>query len=460
MSAPTSTRTHGAGTNGALNPDRLAELEEQRDHLLASLRDLESEHDVGDLDDVDYGELKDDYTARAAEVIRAIEAHRDLVERSRPERNVGRTLLIVVTVLAVAVVAGVLVARSSGQRGSGTITGNDNSLRQQLASCQMLSFQKPAKGVECYSAILKQEPDNLEALTYQGWALVRDDKVTEGAKNLARAVKIDPDYPDARVFRAILLSRAGTAAQSKGDAIIAKESFTAAAAELDRFYRNDPPQVAVQVLQQQNLERTIFFGLLDAQTFGCWQQAAAGSEADKGIDQAFLDTMGTCLDAAIAQNPSSTDALLSKALTQLGPERTDLAGSKAYTERVLALDPQNANALLLQASIAVASSDFDGALALLDRIDTMARPTAAFLIGPPDVLRKAIAEARKAASPGVTTTVPATRSGAPASGAGSGAAGSSTPASGAAGSATTTTAPRSVVSTVPGAPQIPNAGGG
>ena len=42
---------------GHLDPDRLAELEEQRDHLLASLRDLEREHDAGDLDDHDYGEL-------------------------------------------------------------------------------------------------------------------------------------------------------------------------------------------------------------------------------------------------------------------------------------------------------------------------------------------------------------------------------------------------------------------
>jgi len=154
---------------GRLDPDRLAELEEQRDHLLASLRDLEREHDAGDLDDHDYGELKDDYTARAAEVIRAIDEHRDLLEQSRPERNRGRTVLVVVSVLAVAVLAGFLLARSSGQRGSGTITGNDDTLRQRLASCQMTSFQKPAEGIDCYSDILDEHPDNLEALTYQGF---------------------------------------------------------------------------------------------------------------------------------------------------------------------------------------------------------------------------------------------------------------------------------------------------
>ncbi len=416
-----------------LDPDRLVELEEQRDHLLDSLRDLEREHDAGDLDDHDYAELKDDYTARAAEVIRAIDEHRDLVERARPERRPGRTALVVVAVLAVALAAGVLLARSSGQRGSGTITGNDDSLRQQLADCQTTSFQKPAEGVDCYADILEDHPDNLEALTYQGWAYVRDDRVSEGADNLARAVELDPDYPDARVFRAILLARAGTAAQAKGDAGVAQESFTAAAAEIDRFYRNDPPEVAVQVLQQEGLERTIFFGLLDAPTFGCWQTAAAGSAEDQGIDQAFLDSLGACLDGVLATDPESTDALLSRALTLLGPERTDLAGSRALVDRVLALAPDDPNATLLLASLALASGDLDGAEAALDRVDAMARPTGSFLIGPADVQRKALDSARSGG--GSTTTAPGSPS-------------------------TTTTEPRSSVSTVPGSPTIPNAGGG
>src|SRR4051794_18690615 len=49
-----------------LGPDELAALEEQRDFLLGSLRDLDAEHDAGDVDEADYLALKDDYTARAA----------------------------------------------------------------------------------------------------------------------------------------------------------------------------------------------------------------------------------------------------------------------------------------------------------------------------------------------------------------------------------------------------------
>lgn len=411
-----------------LDPDRLAELEEQRDHLLRSLRDLEREHDAGDLDDHDFAELTDDYTARAAEVLRAIDEHRDLVARDRPDRHRGRTAAIAVVVLGLSLGAGLLVARSSGQRGAGTITGNGDSLREQLASCQMLSFQKPAQGITCYASILKRSPQNLEALTYQGWAYIRDGQVERGARNLARVVELDPDYPDARVFRAVALSKAATSAQQAGDAATAREGFLAAAAEIDRFYRNDPSQVAVQVLQQQGLERTIFFGLVDAPTLACWQQAAAGSAKSSTIDQKFLDRLGTCLDPVLVSSPTSTDAMFSKALSLLGPDRTDFAAATAMTDRILAVDPTDADALLLRASMALAQDHLDEATETLDRLASLPRPTAAFLVGSPEQMRDAIA-ARRAGGSGATAT------------------------SGGSGSSAST-------STVPGAPSLPNAGGG
>src|SRR4051794_35217879 len=73
----------------ALDPDELAALEEQRDFLLASIVDLDREHDAGDLEDDDYRTLKDDYTARAAEVLRAIdERHAAFADAKRP-RSLG-----------------------------------------------------------------------------------------------------------------------------------------------------------------------------------------------------------------------------------------------------------------------------------------------------------------------------------------------------------------------------------
>ncbi|MBV8305542.1 MAG: hypothetical protein JOZ04_15120, partial [Acidimicrobiia bacterium] len=44
--------------------DALADLEEQRRFLLQSLKDLDREREAGDIDDLDYRTLKDDYTAR------------------------------------------------------------------------------------------------------------------------------------------------------------------------------------------------------------------------------------------------------------------------------------------------------------------------------------------------------------------------------------------------------------
>lgn len=409
-----------------LDTDELAALEEERDHLLSSLDDLEREHDAGDLDDVDHDALKDDYTARAAEVLRAIDEQRALVRPARRSMSRGRVWAITAGVLVVAVGAGVLVARSAGQRGGGTLTGNGDGLREQLAACQPLAFRSPAKGVSCYQKILDRSPDNVDALTYQGWALIRDDRVEEGAKNLARVVQIDPDYPDARVFRAVVLARAGESAARSGDTATARQSFTAAAAELDRFYRNDPPQVAVQVLGQEGLERKIFFGLLDAGTLGCWQQTAAASPTDKPIDQAFLDGLGACLDPVLQSTPESSDALLSRALTLIGPERQDIPGARALVERILAADPTDANAILLRTSLALAEGRLDDAEADLATLDGLPRPTGSFLIGSPEQLRGALDAGRSAATSTTTTTA--------ASGAG--------------------------VSTVPGAPAIPNPGGG
>ena len=55
-----------------LDPDDRGELERERDFLLKSLDDLETERAAGNIDDASYTELHDDYTARAAAAIRAL----------------------------------------------------------------------------------------------------------------------------------------------------------------------------------------------------------------------------------------------------------------------------------------------------------------------------------------------------------------------------------------------------
>ena len=43
-----------------IDPDAVAALEEERDLLARSLRDLDAEHTAGDLSDGDYATLRDD----------------------------------------------------------------------------------------------------------------------------------------------------------------------------------------------------------------------------------------------------------------------------------------------------------------------------------------------------------------------------------------------------------------
>ncbi len=207
-----------------LDPDRLRSLEEERDFLLASLDDLEQEHEAGDLDENDYRELRDDYTVRTADAIRSIDDFR-AETGTRARQPFGRSLGIVGLVLLFAVGAGWLLAQASGERGAqDEISGEiEETPRQQLLRCQSLGAQDLVAALRCYDELLAEDPQNVEALTYRGWFLVLttgsaqaegDDQgaaelLTRAQANLDRAVEIDPSYPDARAFRAVVFDRLG-----------------------------------------------------------------------------------------------------------------------------------------------------------------------------------------------------------------------------------------------------------
>lgn len=204
-----------------MNPDRLAALEEERRYLLRSLRDLEAEHDAGDVDGTDYDTLRDDYTKRAADVLRSIESgHAALA--ARPPRRWVSTVLSVAVVVAIATVAGWLVARSTGERTAGqTMTGNDptTDVTQSLTEARLLMGQDPLAALEAFDRVLAEEPEHAEALTYRGWLLYttlgRSDlgetstEATDDAReSLGRAVAADPTYADPHCFLAIIAARA------------------------------------------------------------------------------------------------------------------------------------------------------------------------------------------------------------------------------------------------------------
>ncbi|MCB1257001.1 MAG: hypothetical protein KDB26_07845 [Microthrixaceae bacterium] len=353
-------------------------LIEERDHLLASIRDLDREFGFGDMSEADYERLRQEYTVRAADVIRAIErGETDSSDLTPPAtKNNGRWKLVGISTVVVvfAVASGFMVARSSGQRGSNAITGSQGTIREQLATCQTLSFQKPEQGIDCYADILKKAPDNVEALTYQGWAYVRTDDIKSGGANFARVVEIDPDYPDVRVFRAVMAVRG--------------EDFEAAAEEVSLFYRNDPSPMAIQVLQSQGLEREIYFGLLPGPVRMCWQKAAEAGKDSEQLDGKFYGALATCLDEVLASTPSDAEALVSRGYAAAGLASMDKASTmdaaEPFLEKALSVDPVNGNALMLRASLLAVNARGDEAKEVLQQLENLPRPTISFLVGGPE----------------------------------------------------------------------------
>lgn len=212
------------------SPEQLAALEDQRDHLLTSLEDLEREHAAGDVDEHDYLALKDDYTARAAAVLRAIEAGRAPVGPTPPRRSLARPALIVLGVIGFAVLAGVLLAQSAGRRDPGEFVTGD--IRQSVTERLNEAGRRSAEGdlaraIEIYEDVLADQPANAEAMTYRGWLLTLDGRQEEGLTVLLEAATTHPDYPDVHAFLAVVFFRNGLIEE--------------AARELDRLDALDPP---------------------------------------------------------------------------------------------------------------------------------------------------------------------------------------------------------------------------
>ena len=220
------------------------ELEEERDFLLASLRDLEREHEAGELSDRDYQALKDDYTARAAAVLRALErgpgrtrpGRRTAPQPVRTRRSLGITIGVILALTAMT--AGTVVA-FSGQREPGQpITGSlpDTPSGQMAQALQLDSQGKAAEALKIYDELLKTDPRNVQALAYKGWLLKRAGLPDLAMASLDQAVAIDPRFPDAHFFRGMVLY------QDRKDP-------SGAVTEFRLFLSNNPPPEMIPLVE-------------------------------------------------------------------------------------------------------------------------------------------------------------------------------------------------------------------
>lgn len=233
--------TETAEVASDVNPRR-AELEAERDFLLRSLDDLETERAAGGIDDESYRRLHEDYTARAAATIRALRDGETAAPAREPSSR-RRRVLVAGGVAAFAVLAGVALAAALGARLPGqTSSGNapasaPSSLssaqrRQQLQAvvaknpldvtsrillAQFLEADNDAAGALAqYDAVTKIQPANADAEAQAGRLIYVTAQaapaneapalVANARARLDHAVQLDPQFADAHYFRAIVLS--------------------------------------------------------------------------------------------------------------------------------------------------------------------------------------------------------------------------------------------------------------
>lgn len=226
--------------------DRRDELDEEKRAIYRALKELEFDHQAGHLSQDDYAELSSRYEARAALILKELDALPPTPEKAEPaavKREPGAAPARAwtrrpVTLVAVAVVLllfgltlGLGVARYTepdrtmvpeGSRlpvtidapqAFGTMPATDPSrpippevFRGMLdAAHQALDAGNYQQAIAAYQAVLKRDPKNVEATTHLGVILSiagHDDNALEA---FDKAIAIDPNYAHAWWDKANLL---------------------------------------------------------------------------------------------------------------------------------------------------------------------------------------------------------------------------------------------------------------
>jgi tetratricopeptide (TPR) repeat protein len=248
----------GAATSAASDP-RL-ELGEERTAIYRALRELDFDHEAGHLSEDDYRGLRDAYEARAATVLRALDALGVPALTTAPRAGVtpsrswtrspialgtGALLLLAFGVLLgvsvgrytepdpMAPAAGTSVAGApapgpmapAGPASPGAAAGPDagaaagpsRPLSPEMlagmleAARQSLFAGRYAEAIAAYQAVLKRDPRNVNAMSHLGYIVALGGHADAALDTFDKALAIDPNYPPAYFFRGQVL------AEAKGD---------------------------------------------------------------------------------------------------------------------------------------------------------------------------------------------------------------------------------------------------
>jgi cytochrome c-type biogenesis protein CcmH/NrfG len=229
-----------------LPPDAREQLEESKRAALRALRELEFEHASGHVGDADYADLRARYESEAAQILSELDrlspARSAPTPAPAPEvamRRSGWRHPVAVTVGAIAlvtfgVVLGVGIVRFSEPESSmaGATAGarppvmeepsaanaprgpvTPEILQGMLAAArQSLYAGRYNEAMRAYQAVLKRDPDNVDALTHLGLMAgiaaqgQHGPEMVQRALDLFdRALKLEPDYLPALLYRGQLL---------------------------------------------------------------------------------------------------------------------------------------------------------------------------------------------------------------------------------------------------------------
>jgi len=236
----------------ALPSDEREQLLEAKRVALSALRELDFEHTAGHVSDADYAALRARYEAEAAETLRALDAlgpapavaaPTPAAARARGWRHPAALVVAAAALLVFGVALGVGIVRytepepmataapgsrplasleppaaarppSAANAPRGPVT--PEMLQGMLqAARESLFAGRYGEAIAAYQAVLKRDPNNVDALTHMGLIAAVAARGEHGAEMIDRALglfdralKLSPDYPPALLYRGQVLYEA------------------------------------------------------------------------------------------------------------------------------------------------------------------------------------------------------------------------------------------------------------
>jgi tetratricopeptide (TPR) repeat protein len=238
----------------ALPTDEREQLLEAKRVALSALRELDFEHAAGHVSDADYAELRARYEGEAAQTLRALDALGPAPEvpvpaatapgRARGWRHPAALAIAAIALLVFGVALGVGIVRytepepmaaaappgarplasldppttaappSAANAPRGPVTPEILTGMLEAARASLFAGRY-GEAIAAYQAVLKRDPNNVDALTHMGLIAAvaargeHGPEMVERALGLFdRALKLSPDYPPALLYRGEVLYEA------------------------------------------------------------------------------------------------------------------------------------------------------------------------------------------------------------------------------------------------------------